>query len=151
MKKVVITIVLLSMLSNFVGCNANKILLPEYISKESYHSEGIQDYTDYCKYFYDEEQISDFKKSNSFTRVKESDIENLKDYFQHFKECINEESFSDKYDFNCDTQIKVGDYFHILTKEGVNIGDSFYGEFDYYDVYYVDMEKRILYFIHSNS
>lgn len=151
MKKAVITIALLSMLLNFVGCSGNKISLPKYVSKESYHSEGIQDYTDYCKYLYDEEKISDFKKNSLFTSVEESDIEDIKNYFQHFEECIKEESFSDKYDFNCDTQIKVGDYFHIITKEGVNIGDSFYGKFDHYDVYYVDMEKRILYFIHSNS
>lgn len=151
MRKVVIAIALLSMLLNLIGCNSNKLSLPKYISKESYYSEGIQDYTDYCKYFYDEEGISNFEESDSFTVVEESNIKNIKIYFEHFEECIKEESFSDKYDFNCDTQIKVGDYFHITTKEGVNIGDSSYGKFDYYDVYYVDMEKRILYFIHSNS
>lgn len=151
MKKAVIAIALLSMLLNLMGCNSNKPSLPKYISKESYHSKGVQDYTDYCKYFYNEEEIDNFKKSDSFTTVEESNIENIKKYFEHFEECIKEESFCDKYDFNCDTQIKVGDYFHIITKEGVNIGDSTYGKFDYYDVYYVDMEKRILYFIHSNS
>lgn len=151
MKKAVITIAFLSILLNFVGCNSNNPSLPKYISKESYHSEGTQDYTDYCKYFYDEERINDFKNNDSFTIVDEKNIENIKNYFQHFEEFVKEENFSDKYDFNCDTQIKVGDYFYIITKEGVDIGDSRYGKFDYYDVYYVDMEKRILYFIHSNS
>lgn len=151
MKKVVIIISFLSILFNLVGCNSNGPMLPKYNNKESYHSEGIQDYTDYCKYFYGEEKINDFKNNDSFTIVNESNIDTIKNYFQHFEEIIKEESFSDKYDFNCDKQIKLGDYFCIITKEGVNIGDSSYGKFDYYDVYYVDMEERILYFIHSNS
>ncbi len=151
MKKVVITIILLSMLLNLFGCTTNKLSLPKCINKECYYSDGMQDYTDYCKYYYDEESISDFEKHRSFNIVEESNIENIKSYFKHFEECVKEQSFYDKYDFHYDVQIKEGDYFYIITKEGLNIGDGFYGQFDYYDVYYVDMDKRILYFIHSNS
>ena len=47
-------------------------------------------------------------------------------------------------------QINSGDYFYIYTLEGKPIGQSIYGKYDNYDVYYVDIESCTVYFIHSN-
>lgn len=129
MKKVVTIIMLFSILMSLIGCNTNKIPIPKWISKECYHSKSLQDYTDYCKYFYDEKKINDFKTNKFFELVKESDIENIKSYFLHFEDSVGEESFSNKYDFDYNNQINVGDYFYIITKEGTSIGDSSYGKF----------------------
>lgn len=151
MKKKVIIVVILSMLLSLFGCNANNITLPKYLDKECYYGEGFQDYTDFCKYFYNDESIKNFETHNKFKIVKKSDIENIKSYFENFDDRVSHQSYYNKYDFDYQTQVKEGDYFNISTKEGTKIGESIYDKFDSYDVYYVDMEKCIVYFIHSNT
>ena len=154
MKKVMNLIMLLSIVLNLFGCDYHKlnhgISLPKYDSEKCYWGEGFQDYTDYCKYYYDNESIKLFEDHPKFEKVTNSDIENIKSYFENFSEWVKEESYYEKYDFDYQSQIKEGDYVCIVTKEGKKIGDGFYGKFDNYNVYYVDMTKNILYFIHSN-
>ncbi len=53
------------------------------------------------------------------------------------------------YDFNPDS-ISEGDYVLIETKEGKPIGDSFYGKYDNYSVYFFDTDSCVLYYLHSN-
>ncbi len=38
----------------------------------------------------------------------------------------------------------------IETKEGKPIGDSFYGKYDNYSVYFFDTDSCVLYYLHSN-
>ena len=54
-----------------------------------------------------------------------------------------------EYDFLND-YISEGDYFYIKTKEGEKIGNSYYGKYDNYTIYFFDTDQNILYYIHSN-
>ena len=128
----------------------NQISLPDYLDKECHWGEGFQDYTHYCKYFYDEESVKKFETHGKFEQVTRSDIENISSYFEDFDGRAIGADFYDKYDFDYQSQIKEGDYFCIVTKEGKKAGDGVYGKFDSYDIYYVDMSECILYFIHHN-
>lgn len=136
---------------NLFGCSEKEITLPKYMNNECYYGEGFQDYTDYCKYYYNEETITQFETHTQFEKVSNSDVENIKSYFEDFGEWVKNESYCDKYDFDIQSQIKKDDYFCIIIKEGDKIGDSVYGKFECYDVYYADMSKCVLYFVHSNK
>ena len=150
-----VTIVLSSILLGLLGCDYHKlnndVSLPKYDSEECYWGEGVQDYTDFCKYFYDENSVKSFETHNKFKQVTDSDIENIKSYFEDFQRWVEMENYYEKYDFEYQSQIKEGDYYCIVTKEGKKIGEGVYEKFDSYDVYYVDMSKCVLYFIHSNT
>lgn len=139
------------MLSLF-GCNSNRVLLPDYIDKECYYGKEFRDYTDFCKYYYDSSDcIEKFKNHSEFSEVKNSDIDNIRSYFLDFETYVESQVYYDHYDFDCQTQIKEGDFFYITTKEGQSVGSSHYEKFDSYDVFYMDTQKCILYFIHSNK
>lgn len=152
MKKYHLIVLILSFALLLTGCSTNKKMsgMPQYKTRECYYSEGFQDYTDYCKYFYDETSIREFETHKKFKQVMDSDVQNIKNYFENFDEWVKNQSYYEKYDFDYQLQIKEGDYFYILTKEGTKTGDVVYGKFDSYDVYYVDMQKCILYYVHSN-
>ncbi len=150
MNKLLILLIFIGTGLLLFGCGEAE-LIPEYISKESYYGEGYQDYTDYCKYFYDEDSIQKFETHNNFTLVTESNIENIKSYFENFNGWVEHQSYYDNYDFYYQSQIKEGDYYYIVSKEGEKSGDSLYGKYDNYEVYYVDLSKCILYYIHSNN
>lgn len=124
--------------------------MPEYYHSEIYNSEdNFQDFTDYCKYFYDEKSIKKFKVHENFKKVKAENVNEIQSYFQNFSEWVNYQPFRDKYDFDI-LQIKEGDYCYINDKEETPIGDGVYEKYDSYNVYYVDMEKQIMYFMHNN-
>ena len=111
MKKLISIITILGVLMMLFGCSNGKMLdMPKYDKKECHFGKGFQDYTDYCKYFYNDDAIKQFETHVKFKKVSDSDIEDLQRYFKDFEDYIK------------DT-----------------------------DVYYVDMSKRILYFIHSNT
>ena len=154
-KKWLIITLIVSVFSFFFGCSTERKMsdIPEYESKECYYGEGFQDYTDYCKYFYNSDSIKQFEYHDKFNIVTDSDIENIRSYFRDFEEFVKNQSYYDQYDFDCETQIKKDDYFYVFTKEGEkreNRNDIVYGKFQYYDVYYVDVENCVLYFIHSS-
>ena len=130
------------------GCDAKMLGMPKHKSKECYYGEGFRDYTDYCKYIYDEKSIAKFENHAKFKEVEETDIEFIKTHFVVFEDWIKDEEFYDKYDFDYLSQIKLGDYFYIYNKNG---NDVFSDDDINYDVYYVDMSKCILYFIHLNT
>lgn len=132
------------------GCT-DRIKLPDYIDKECYYGKGIQDYTDFCKYYYNSDSIKEFENHSEFNKVKNADIENIRSFFMDFETHVENQEYFDHYDFDCQTQIKADDFFCISTKEGKSIGDRYYEKFDSYDVFYFDTEKCILYYIHSNN
>lgn len=142
-------IFLLVSLKDSIGIDWNTIGMPRYDSSEMYYSDGFQDYTDYCKYFYNNKSVKKFVKNRKFTKVTEENIKNIKSYFENFEGWVDYQEYSDRYDFKL-SQIKVNDYYYIIDKEGTPIGTGVYEKFDSYDVYYVDMENNIMYFIHSN-
>ncbi|MCL2677741.1 MAG: hypothetical protein FWE85_01650, partial [Clostridiales bacterium] len=111
---------------------------------ECYYGKGFQDYTDYCKYYYDEETVKEFAAHPKFEIVQDSDLENILSYFENFAEWVRQTDYYGKYDFDPLSQVKTGDYFYIFAKDGQD-------KFAYYDVYYVDMTTDTLYFIHSNT
>ena len=123
--------------------------MPKYDKSMCYYSDGFQDYTDYCKYFYNEISIKEFEKHSGFKRVTEQDVENIKSYFENFSNWVVHTEYYNNYDFDR-SNIKINDCYYIKDKEGQPIGKSAYKKYDSYDVYYVDMENYILYFIHNN-
>lgn len=108
--------------------------------KYEYSDGGWGDFTNYSIYYFNAKSIKKFQKNTKYKKVTQSDIENIKSYFENFEEWLEWCDFKDKYTFNKDTQIKEGDYFYIYALSG----------YDNYDLYYVDMEKYIVYFIHNN-
>lgn len=151
MKKLLILLILIGVSLVLINCGGKTRLIPEYISKESYYGGGAQDYTDYSKYFYDDKSIKKFETHDKFDLVTKSNIEDIKIYFENFNIWVTNQSYYEKYDFDYQSQIKEGDYYYIVTKEGEKNGNSVYGKFDNYDVYYVDISKNTLYYIHSNN
>ena len=126
------------------GCNGKMSGMPKYETKECYFGKGFQDYTDYCKYFYNESTVNAFKTHLKYKKVMSFDIEEVKSYFEDFEEWVKFEDYYEKYDFDYSTQVKEGDYYYIFEKNG-------YAKYHNYDVYYVDMNNCILYYIHSNN
>ncbi len=126
-----------------IGCNGKMSGMPRYERKEEYFGEGFRDYTDYCKYYYNASKIEEFETHSKFKKVSNSDIKEIRRYFENFEERVQSEKYYEKYDFDDSVQVKEGDYYYIFEKAG-------YPKYGYYDVYYVDMDKRILYFIHSD-
>lgn len=132
------------MMSMLFGCSVEMSGMPKYERKGCYYSSGFQDHTDYCKYFYNKKTIKQFETHAKFKKVSNSNIEDIKGYFEDFTVWVKMTDYYDKYDFDYTTQIKNGDYFYIYEKPG-------YRKYGYYDVYYVDMTKQILYFFHSDT
>lgn len=98
MKKIFLILILILL----TACTTNNEFIPKnFIDKEEYFSNSIQDYTDYAKYIY---------KDNN--------------------------------------EIKNNTNYDIVKKE--DIGDTKYDKFDDYSVYFYDIDKNTLYYIHSN-
>ncbi len=145
----ILFIEILIILFAFYNSQDKAIINGYYDKEEHYDPNGFQDYTDYCKYFYNEKYDDKFKKNKLYSQVSEEDISNIISYFENFKEWMNLSNRSDEYDFS-ESSITQGDYVYIKTKEGEKIGDTYYDKFDNYSVYFYDTEKHTLYYIHSN-
>lgn len=134
----------------FGGNDDSIVKMPKYDSVESYSDNGFMDWMIYSKYIYNDESIKKFESHDKFKKVTENDIENIKDYFENFEGLMTQYQFMDleKYEFKW-SQIKTNDYYYIYDKEGTAIGQSAYEKYYCYDVYYVDMEKGVVYGIHN--
>jgi len=116
------------------------LILDGYYNKEEYwDTNGFQDYTDYCKYYYNENTF--FSENTSYKRVSITDIKTLKSYFNNFYNWMNIDNRLNEYDFQTEV-ISSTDYYYIENKNPSN--------FDSYTIYYYDTESKILYYIHSN-
>lgn len=118
--------------------------------KVEYSNGGFGDFTNYSEYHFNDKSIQKFEKSKWYRVVTNEDVDSLQEYFDNFEGWLEWCDYADKYSFDKDTQINSGDYFHIYTLEGKPIGQSSYGKFDYYDIYYVDVESCTVYYIHTN-
>lgn len=144
---IIITVMLAMLLIATFIFRDRLILSGYYDSEEYWDKDGFQDYTDYCKYYYDSKYDNVFKRNSSYEKVEEKDIENLVGYFNDFSKWMSNRN--DEYDF--DTKyITKGDYVAIKTKENEKIGNSYYEKYDNYTIYLYDIETHTLYYIHNN-
>ena len=131
------------------GCSSGSDLPKGYTSKEEFlDKNGWQDYTDYCKYYYNSTSVIE---NSQYRMITESDIEEIKGYFSNFRGWMEAGNRLEEYDFD-DSSITEGDYVFIETKEGEPIGKAghTYGKYDNYTVYFFDVESCVLFYIHSN-
>lgn len=123
--------------------NRIKYSLPRCVEQVRFTDGGFGDFIDYHAYYYSTENMSKFASNPYLQRVEAGDLEQLRDYFSHYEQALACCDFKDWYAFDKDVQIKTGDYFYINHQnEMLQYGN--------YDVYYADMQKRVLYFIHFN-
>lgn len=119
-----------------------------YVSADEFFDpHPTQDSTDYCKYYYADK--TPFENHSSFRVIAEADVNDVRGYFSDFARWMEACDRLEEYDFD-PGRITPGDYVRIVTKEGTPIGDSVYGKYDNYKVYFFDTETCILYYIHSN-
>ncbi len=148
MKKAICFIIVMGLALALTGCDVTGLEMygmPRYESKECYYDEeGFRDYTDFCKYYYNETTIKQFETHSKYQKVSKSDMEEIKSYFEVFAERAEIKNYYENYDFDYSIQVKEGDYFYIIEKPDCP-------KYGCFDVYYVDMTKQILYFIHVNS
>ena len=125
--------------------------LPDYNNKEFYTSGGFQDFTDYAKYFYDNITAKDLESSEYFTMTTADDVEEILLHIDDFEGWVDVcgGELKENYDFD-KSVINDGDFFYVKTKYEEPIGQSTYGKFDNYSVYYFDFETQILYYFHNN-
>lgn len=147
MKRIITFILVFMMTLMLTACTFGQRVPKGYINaEEHFDTESFQDYTDYCKYYYQDK--SAVEKDARYNRVSKADIAAISNYFAHFWSSAAT-NVANAYDFNPDS-ISEGDYVLIETKEGTPIGDSFYGKYDNYSVYFFDTDSCVLYYIHSN-
>lgn len=108
------------------------------------------DFTEYGEYYFTDKSIQKIKKNERYQTVTKENIHDIYGYFENFEGWLKWCYFSDKYNFDKDIQINEGDFYYIDTMEGQPIGQGKYKKYDNYDVYYVDIDKCTIYFIHSN-
>lgn len=145
MKKLV-AILIVVLITGCTQYTDNFVLDGYYDSNEYWDTEGFQDHTDYCKYFYGATADDKFINSGDYFKIDDNNIDNIKDYFKDHEQWVRE-----GYDFDINI-ITIGDYYHLETREGQNITEKYsYGKYDNYSVYLYDMEEHILYFIHTSK
>ncbi|MBE7056006.1 MAG: hypothetical protein E7388_01010 [Ruminococcaceae bacterium] len=156
-KKIFIFLVIFIILLS--GCYSDGSIigsLPKYKNKEFYSDNSVQDFTNFGKYEYEKLNDSDFENSEYFTKVAVEDIERIKSYVENFQSVVDsvkqvepESELVKKFSFNVEI-IDENDYFYIKTREGSAHSEGKYGKFDNYSVYFVDLEKNILYYFHCD-
>ncbi len=128
-----------------VGCDRAGILNGYTDCEEYFDEEGFADYTDYCKYYYEEGSESRFAENGLYERVGTS-IKVVKEYFENCQSMMELGDRGDDYDFD-DSCISEDDYVYMDVKnEGSDLR-----KFDDYDVFLYDVEGHTLYFIHNNN
>ena len=133
--------------NNSVG---NRFVLKGYKkSEENMDKHKVQDFTDYCKYYYDEEFDEKFASVSEYKVIQEEEVSKVVGYFDNFKQVMEDLNRKDEYDFDTSI-IDAGDFVFIASKEGRPIGDSYYGKYDAYTVYFYDLGSHTLYYIHFN-
>ena len=106
--------------------------------EEYYDEEGWQDFTDYCKYYYDSKADKKFKESSKYKKVENEDISNIIEYFYSMDRAMEMQDRADDYDFNIDS-IDNKDYVYMKKSDIKN-----------YSIYFYDIQTHILYYIHRN-
>ena len=124
--------------------------LPKYENSDCYYSEGFQDFTNYCKYYFSKDGTitENLIENKYFKEIADNDVEEIKSYFENFKDWVEFQEYKDKYDFRDDC-IDTEDYFYIENKDNCE-KYKHYDKYDAYNVYFFDVQTMTLYYIHSN-
>lgn len=126
------------------GDNSIIASLPRYESSDCYYSEGFQDFTNYCKYYFSKDDVEKITNNRYLNPVTNDNIAELNGYFDDFESWIEFVDYKEKYDFKRDI-IDTEDYFYIENDE--TIKEHKYWD---YNVYFFDVQTKTLYFIHNN-
>lgn len=121
--------------------------LPEYCDKVFYEGGGNKGFTDYGKYYYDND--IDFSGNLNFKKVTSEDIDTIEEYFEVYKKRAADEYFYKDIDFSLNV-LGESDYFVLLNCENKDGYKSYKNKLDAFDLYIYDNESRILYFMHTN-
>ena len=89
------------------------------------------------------------EESQYFKSVTTKDIEELKSYFDNFEKWLEYVDYKDEYDFQKE-YIDTTDYFYIENKDTSEKYTGYPDKYSAYNVYFFDMQTKILFFIHSN-
>ncbi len=155
MKKNLLIVTTLILLLCLSGCYYFTVpvltSLPMYETREFYTSRGGQDSIDYAKYTYESVTAQRISDSRYFDEVTEDDIEEILSHIENFEGRVegSADEVEENYDFDKST-VSEGDFFYLYTKYGEPIGGETYDKFDFYDLYYFDIEGQILYYFHSD-
>ena len=125
--------------------------LPNCDSSDCYYSDGFQDYTDYCKYYYDKQDsiLDELKNSQYFKIIKSDDVAEINSYFDNFEGWLEYVDYKDKYDLQRKI-IDTEDYFYIENNETSEKYAGYSDKYSSYNVYFFDVQTKTLYFIHNN-
>ena len=136
MKRIIVCIIFRLILLSACNSSKKEQILEGYSNCEEYYSDGFQDYTDYCKYFYSKDYDIKFEKSSYYSIVTKENLSMIKTYFENFPyENMNDK---DKYDFEI-KNINEGDYYCL--KDDVD---------NAYSLFFYDKDNHTLYYIHNN-
>ena len=149
MKRIFAIIVVLSFLI-VNGCSIfeDKVIrtLGKYETEEYFVSDGFKDYTAYAKYTYKNTDISNNKYFEKITDTSKEDlmahIEDFENWIQTIKESESDSEVVLGYDFDSSI-ISENDYLYIYD-------DPNYREFGNYNVYFFDIETKVLYYFHND-
>lgn len=133
--KYIIILVIITILITGCGQQREEYILDGYNDCDEYFDDGFRKYTDYCKYYYDEEADQIFAENEYYTKVSKDYIILVKDYFDNFPSEFMSEP--EKYDFDSSC-VTEDDYFYKNSQNGD------------YDVCLYDVESHTLYYIHDN-
>lgn len=121
----------------FSACSLNSKIPHGYIQKQEYFDEnGFQDYTDYCKYYYND--TSKVEKNKNFQKLTAEQVQNTQHYFEDFAKFMEAQGRLEEYDFSLSC-IDEGDYVYKLK-----------AAYDDYTILFFDTQSCILYYIHNN-
>ena len=145
MKKVIILLLVIFL----AGCSYSRGDIPKgfYDGQISSKSIGFDDYIEYGKYMY--KSKDKVLKDSEYKKISEEETGNIIEYFIDFENAIESLDAINEYDFD-KSMINYGAYVKIVTKEGKSIGNSTYGKYDNYSIYFFDIETLTLYYIHTN-
>lgn len=142
-RKIIVIVTCLFAVLCLSGCGneAEKYIIKGYNQSDEYFDDGFQDYTDYCKYYYDSYYDEEYAKDDNYTEITADNIDTVKNYFISFP--YENMSNSDAYDFDVSI-VTEGDYYCIIDES------DYSNNREDYDVYLYDKESHILYYIHNN-
>lgn len=120
-------------------------IISGYVNKEEKYIENGKDSFEYIKYYYNESNDVKFINNENYQELSEEDVDYLSKYFKRFEKLFEYDDNKDtKYDFDIN-DIKSGD-FYILDSKYENEDEKY----DNYTVYYYNLNKHILYYLHFN-
>ena len=159
MRKKIIVVVAVVL---FIGFSANYLFtklfedpviasLPRYDNSDCYYSEGFQDYTGYCKYYFSKnDSIMECLEENKYLKpLNKEDVEEVKSYFEDFKGWAEYQEYKDQYDFRYDS-VDTADYFYIENRDTCEKYKNYPDKYAAYNVYFFDVQTKILYYVHAN-